>query len=98
MEKKHRRKFSADFKAKVVLEALKEWNTVEELAKKHEVHPDLVPDVGRFRSEHPVIEDRVPCVLLPKPLTGNTPASIDQQLLGIRAHELPPHSQPLKRL
>ena len=42
MEKKHRRKFSAEFKAKVVLEALKERNTVEELAKKYEVHPNQI--------------------------------------------------------
>jgi transposase len=42
MEKKNRRKFSADFKAKVVLEALKERNTVEELAKKYELHPNQI--------------------------------------------------------
>jgi transposase-like protein len=42
MEKKYRRKFSAEFKAKVVLEALKERNTVEELAKKYEVHPNHI--------------------------------------------------------
>jgi len=42
MEKKHRRKFSAEFKAKVVLEDLKERNTVEELAKKYEVHPNQI--------------------------------------------------------
>jgi transposase len=42
MEKKHRRKFSADFKAKVVLEALKERNTVEELARKYEIHPNQI--------------------------------------------------------
>jgi len=42
MEKKHRRKFSAEFKAKVVLEALKERSTVEELAKKYEVHPNQI--------------------------------------------------------
>jgi transposase len=34
MEKKNRRKFSVEFKAKVVLEALKERNTAEELARK----------------------------------------------------------------
>ncbi|MBN8720513.1 MAG: transposase, partial [Sediminibacterium magnilacihabitans] len=33
MTKKSRRKFSAEFKAKVVLEALKERVTVEELAR-----------------------------------------------------------------
>ena len=42
MEKKSRRKFSADFKAKVVLEALKERSTVEELARKYEVHPNQI--------------------------------------------------------
>jgi transposase len=42
MEKKNRRKFSADFKAKVVLEALKERNTVEELGKKYGIHPNQI--------------------------------------------------------
>lgn len=37
-----RRKFSADFKAKVVIEALKERSTVEELARKYELHPNQV--------------------------------------------------------
>jgi len=36
------RKFSADFKAKVVLEALKERITIEELARKHELHPTQI--------------------------------------------------------
>ena len=42
MEKKTRRKFSADFKAKVVIEALKERNTIEQLAKKYELHPNQI--------------------------------------------------------
>ena len=42
MEKKNRRKFSADFKAKVELEALKERNKIEELARKHELHPNQI--------------------------------------------------------
>jgi len=42
MEKKSRRKFSADFKTKVVLEALKEHSTVEELARKYELHPNQI--------------------------------------------------------
>lgn len=42
MEKRTRRKFSADFKAKVVIEALKERNTIEQLAKKHELHPNQI--------------------------------------------------------
>ena len=42
MTKKSRRKFTADFKAKVVLEALKERSTVEELARKYEIHPTQI--------------------------------------------------------
>jgi transposase-like protein len=42
MTKKSRRKFSGDFKAKVVLEALKERNTIEELARKYELHPTQI--------------------------------------------------------
>lgn len=42
MGKQSRRKFSADFKAKVVIEALKERSTIEELAKKHELHPNQI--------------------------------------------------------
>ena len=42
MEKKSRRKFSAEFKAKVVLEVLKERNTAEELARKYELHPNQI--------------------------------------------------------
>ncbi|GAA3937228.1 transposase [Chitinophaga oryziterrae] len=42
MTKKNRRKFSGDFKAKVVLEALKERSTMEELARKYELHPTQI--------------------------------------------------------
>ena len=42
MERKLRRKFSADFKAKVVIEALKERSTLEELARKYELHPNQI--------------------------------------------------------
>ena len=42
MEKKIRRKFSADFKAKVVIESLKERSTIEQLAQKHELHPTQI--------------------------------------------------------
>ena len=39
--KKSRRKFSAQFKTKVAIEALKERETLSELAKRYEVHPQL---------------------------------------------------------
>lgn len=42
MEKRTRRKFSADFKTKVVLESLKEKHTMEELARKYELHPNQI--------------------------------------------------------
>ena len=44
-----RRKFSADFKARVALEALSGAFTLAELAKKHDVHPNM---------DLPVEEDR----------------------------------------
>ena len=37
-----RRKFTADFKTKVVLEALKEQNSIQELSGKYEVHPQQI--------------------------------------------------------
>lgn len=37
--KKSRRKFTSAFKTKVVLEALKERSTIQELAQKFELHP-----------------------------------------------------------
>lgn len=42
MESKSRRKFSAEFKTKVVLEALKEKNTIEELARKYELYSNQI--------------------------------------------------------
>ena len=42
MEKRSRRKFSSDFKAKVVLEALRERTTIEELARKYELYPTQI--------------------------------------------------------
>lgn len=40
--KRERRKFSAAFKAKVALEALKERETIQQLASKYEVHPNQI--------------------------------------------------------
>jgi len=37
-----RRRFTADFKARVALEALRGDKTVQEIAAKHEVHPNQV--------------------------------------------------------
>lgn len=40
--KKTRRKFTATFKTKVVLEALKERSTIQELASNSELHPTQI--------------------------------------------------------
>lgn len=37
-----RRKFSSNFKTKVVLEALSERHTLQELSRKYEVHPNQI--------------------------------------------------------
>ena len=37
---KTRRRFTAEFKAKVALEAIQGHRTVAELAKRHELHPN----------------------------------------------------------
>ena len=40
--KKSRRKFSSKFKTKVVLEALKERETIQQLASRYELHPNQI--------------------------------------------------------
>lgn len=48
MSKRSRRKFSAEFKAKVALEAIKEVRTLQELSTQFEVHPQLI---ARWKQE-----------------------------------------------
>ena len=48
MTKRSRRKFSAEFKAKVALEAVKEVKTLQELSTQFEVHPQLI---ARWKQE-----------------------------------------------
>ena len=40
--KQKRRKFSGAFKAKVAIEALKERETLAEISKRFEVHPNII--------------------------------------------------------
>jgi len=52
MNKGSRRKFSAEFKAKVALEALQERETIEILCKKYDLHPNQVSQWKRsFKEE-----------------------------------------------
>ena len=45
--RKERRRFSAAFKTKVALEAIKEKETVQQLASKFEVHPNQITEWKR---------------------------------------------------
>jgi len=47
-----RRKFSADFKARVALEALSGAYTLAELAKKHDVHPNMISQWKKTAQEN----------------------------------------------
>jgi len=42
MEKRNRRKFSAEFKAKIAIEAIKERSSIEEIARRNELHPNQI--------------------------------------------------------
>lgn len=44
MKGKSKRKFTADFKLKVVLEVLKEKDTLAVISKRHELHPNQISD------------------------------------------------------
>jgi len=46
-----RRQFSAQFKAKVALEAIRGELTIAELAKKHDVHPNMIAGWKRRLTE-----------------------------------------------
>jgi len=50
--KTSRRKFSAEFKSKVAMEALQERSTLSELSKRYEVHPNLIVQWKKSLSEN----------------------------------------------
>jgi len=65
--KNSRRKFTAEFKFKVAMEALQERSTLSELSKRYEVHPNLIVQWKKslidngfsiFENVHPQKDDR----------------------------------------
>jgi len=50
--KKHRRKHTADFKARVALEAIKGMKTLSEIAAEFEIHPVMVSNWKKEMLEH----------------------------------------------
>lgn len=54
MPKKKRRRFTAEFKARVALEALKENRTIAQLASQYGVHPNQISEWKRQLKEQAV--------------------------------------------
>jgi len=46
------KRYSAEFKAKVALEAIREELTAAELARKHDIHPTMISDGKRTAIEN----------------------------------------------
>ena len=52
MSKTRRRRFSAEFKAKVALEAIRGEQTIQELASRYELHPNMITNWKRQAIEN----------------------------------------------
>lgn len=59
MSKTSRRKFTAEFKSKVCIEAIKERQTIEALAKKYDLHPTQINTWKKdFLQNSPVVFEK----------------------------------------
>ena len=76
-----RRKFSTDFKKKVVIESLKEQITIEALSKKYELHPT---QISTWKAEALVNFEQV----FKSEKSKNTTASVDVEKLYARIGQL----------
>jgi len=66
IEMKKRRKFSAEFKARVALEALTGASTMSELSAKHGVHPNMISQWKRR------VQESLPELFSNKPRHGDS--------------------------
>jgi len=70
-----RRRFSADFKARIALEAIRRNSTVAELAARHGLHPNLISQWRRLAIS------RLPMVFSDRPpRISHPPAKADEPL------------------
>jgi transposase-like protein len=59
MSKTSRRKFTAEFKSKVCIEAIKEQQTIEALSKKYDLHPTQINSWKKeFIANAPVVFEK----------------------------------------
>lgn len=59
MSKTSRRKFTAEFKSKVCIEAIREQQTIENLSKKYDLHPTQINTWKKeFLSNSPIVFEK----------------------------------------
>ena len=80
--KKHRRKHSAEFKARVALEAIKGVKTLSEIAREYEIHPVMV---GKWKTE---MLDRLPELFEGNTSTKNKDTEKEQEQLHRKVGQL----------
>lgn len=80
--KKQRRKHSAEFKARVALEAIKGIKTLSEIAREYEIHPVMV---GKWKTE---MLDRLPELFEGNKLAQNKDAEKEQEQLHRKLGQL----------
>lgn len=88
--KKTRRKFSASFKAKVAIEAIKEQSSVQEIAAKFELHP---AQISSWKRE---FLDNASLAFGPKPEKGD--ATSDTEPLYNKIGQLQVENDFLKKV
>ncbi len=80
--KKQRRKHSAEFKARVALEAIKGVKTLSEIAREYEIHPVMV---GKWKTE---MLDRLPELFEGNISAKNKDAEKEQEQLHRKVGQL----------
>ena len=86
--KKTRRKFTGAYKAKVAIEALKERETLAELSKRFEVHPNII---GKWKQE---FQERAPEIFEKK---SDSDSEIDAEKLFAKIGQLEIENDFLKK-